>query len=69
MGSGIVGCDYLRVGGNSHYLRYRQTVKLPILLYKPRLRNLKGTVSIKGPVRLPSSNSGGTKPGMMLDES
>ena len=35
---------------NFHYLPFRQAVKLPILLYKPRLLNLKGTVSIEGPV-------------------
>lgn len=35
---------------NFHYLPFRQAVKLPILLYKPRLLNMKGTVSIEGPV-------------------
>lgn len=33
---------------NFHYLPFRQAVKLPILLYKPKLLKLKGIVKIGG---------------------
>ena len=33
---------------NFHYLPLRQAVKLPIMLYKPRFLELKGTVRIEG---------------------
>lgn len=32
---------------NFHYLPFREAVKLPILLYKPKLLKLKGTIKIK----------------------
>lgn len=31
---------------NFHYLPWRQAIKLPIILYKPKFRVLKGTVKI-----------------------
>lgn len=36
---------------NFHYLPFRQAIHLPILLYKPHLKELKGEINIKGPVR------------------
>jgi len=33
---------------NFHYLPFRQAVKLPIFLYKPDLKLMKGTVTILG---------------------
>ena len=33
---------------NFHYLPFRQAVKLPILLYKPKLLELQGNVKIGG---------------------
>lgn len=32
---------------NFHYLPFHEAVKLPILLYKPKLLKLKGTIKIK----------------------
>lgn len=36
---------------NFHYLPFRQAIKLPILLYKPKLLKCKGTIEIKGHVK------------------
>lgn len=36
---------------NLHYLPFGQAVKLPILLYKPKLLKMKGNVKIRGKVR------------------
>lgn len=36
---------------NFHYLPLRQAVKLPILLYKPKLLNCSGSVRIEAPIR------------------
>ncbi|WP_298030717.1 hypothetical protein [uncultured Alistipes sp.] len=36
---------------NFHYLPWRQALRLPILLYKPRLKKCKGKIEIIGPVR------------------
>lgn len=36
---------------NFHYLPFRQAIHLPILLYKPRLLELKGQIQIKGRVK------------------
>lgn len=36
---------------NFHYLPVRQAVKLPIILYRPKLLKCKGSVRIEGPVR------------------
>lgn len=36
---------------NFHYLPFKQAYKLPILLYKTRLRDCRGTVRIEGPVK------------------
>lgn len=36
---------------NFHYLPFNQAIKLPILLYKPTLRKMKGEVIIKAPIR------------------
>lgn len=36
---------------NFKYLPFSQAIRLPILLYKPKLRCLKGKVSIEGPIR------------------
>lgn len=33
---------------NFHYLPFSQALKLPILLYKPKLRTLKGSIEIVG---------------------
>ena len=35
---------------NFHYLPFRQAIKLPILLYKPRFIKIKGKIQITGPV-------------------
>lgn len=35
---------------NFHYLKVRDAIKIPILLYKPTLKSMKGTVKIGGPV-------------------
>lgn len=36
---------------NFHYLPFKQAIKLPVLLYKPKLLKCKGTVVINAPVR------------------
>ena len=36
---------------NFHYLPYRQAVKLPIILYKPKLKKCKGKVQIDAPIK------------------
>lgn len=36
---------------NFHYLPFRQAIKLPIFLYKPHFRKLKGKISIMGGVK------------------
>lgn len=36
---------------NFHYLPFKQAIKLPILLYKPKLLKCKGTIEIKGHVK------------------
>ncbi|HAT61929.1 MAG TPA: hypothetical protein DCS83_05190 [Prevotella sp.] len=36
---------------NFHYLPFSQARKLPILLYKPKFRNLKGSIEIQGGVK------------------
>lgn len=33
---------------NFHYLPFKQAIKLPILLYKPKLLTLKGIIRISG---------------------
>lgn len=33
---------------NFHYLPFKQAIKLPIFLYKPHLKLMKGTVTIIG---------------------
>ena len=33
---------------NFHYLPFRQAIKLPIFLYKPHLKLMKGTITING---------------------
>lgn len=33
---------------NFHYLPFRQAIKLPIFLYKPHLKLMKGTITIHG---------------------
>ncbi len=33
---------------NFHYLPFRQAIKLPIFLYKPHLKLMKGTITIMG---------------------
>lgn len=35
---------------NFHYLPFRQAIKLPILLYKPKFLVCKGRIKIDGPV-------------------
>lgn len=35
---------------NFHYLPFRQAVKLPIVLYKPKLLECKGSIEIKGKI-------------------
>ncbi|MCD8385933.1 MAG: hypothetical protein LUD17_03465 [Bacteroidales bacterium] len=35
---------------NLHYLPFRQAIKLPILVYKPKFKALKGTVEVRGPL-------------------
>ena len=36
---------------NFHYLPFRQAIKLPILLYKPKLLRCRGKIEINGPVK------------------
>lgn len=36
---------------NFHYLPFEQAIKLPILLYKPKLLKCKGKIIIEGPIR------------------
>jgi acetyltransferase-like isoleucine patch superfamily enzyme len=36
---------------NFHYLPFKQAIKLPILLYKPKLLKCKGSITLKGNVR------------------
>ena len=36
---------------NFHYLPIKQAIKLPIILYKPHFRNLKGQIILKGPIK------------------
>lgn len=33
---------------NFHYLPFKQAIKLPIFLYKPHLKLMKGTITILG---------------------
>lgn len=33
---------------NFHYLSFNEAIRLPILLYKPRLLKMKGNVKIEG---------------------
>lgn len=35
---------------NFHYLPLKQAIKLPILLYKPKFRRMRGKIVIKGPI-------------------
>ena len=35
---------------NFHYLPFKQAIKLPIFLYKPHLKLMKGTITILGEV-------------------
>ena len=37
---------------NFHYLPFKQAIKLPILLYKPKLLKCKGRIRIEGEVKI-----------------
>lgn len=36
---------------NLHYLPFKQAIRLPIWLYKPHIKNAKGSIIISGPIR------------------